>query len=97
MILCLLSAYLPYERLPNVYQRTQGIRHMTKITMVSIASLSPTGKRQFIRDSTLVGFGIEGSAKTSGCQWKVDQGSYQVTKYTTLCSGTSHLSLGCRL
>ncbi|MFT7105953.1 MAG: hypothetical protein ACJAVT_000468 [Yoonia sp.] len=36
---------------------------MSKITMVSIASLKPTGKRQFIRDSTLVGFGIEGSAK----------------------------------
>ena len=36
---------------------------MPKINMVTIASLKPTGKRQFIRDSVLVGFGIEGSAK----------------------------------
>ena len=36
---------------------------MSKINMVTIASLKPTGKRQFIRDSVLVGFGIEGSAK----------------------------------
>jgi len=36
---------------------------MPKINMVTIATLKPTGKRQFIRDSVLVGFGIEGSAK----------------------------------
>ncbi|MFC6637975.1 tyrosine-type recombinase/integrase [Sulfitobacter sp. JBTF-M27] len=35
----------------------------TKISQRVIAGLDATGKRQFIRDSDLVGFGIEGSAK----------------------------------
>ena len=34
-----------------------------KFTQRVIAGLSPTGKRQFIRDTDLIGFGIEGSAK----------------------------------
>ncbi|PRY75314.1 tyrosine-type recombinase/integrase [Marivita geojedonensis] len=34
-----------------------------KITMRVIAGLEATGKRQFIRDTDLIGFGIEGSAK----------------------------------
>ena len=34
-----------------------------KFTQRLIAGLTPTGKRQFIRDTDLIGFGIEGSAK----------------------------------